>query len=86
MALSTGRSARGRSLSDHDGTACDLRITLRLRLDGAGDKTQRAYGGNRCRANQLMPVHVCTKGPGDFRYSFLILSSANKVSAPIVIV
>jgi hypothetical protein len=35
-------------------------------------------------ARRTLRRHACTNGPGDFRYLFLIASSAQYVSAPIV--
>jgi hypothetical protein len=60
-----------------------LRILLRLRMKHRGDEPDRAQRGDA--GEKAVAVHTGTKGPGDFRYWFLIASSDQSVSAPIVI-
>ena len=86
VALGAGRSAGGCALRDDHGATLGIsRMASALSLD-QGDDPERAEHSGRPHKKEGAEGHPCTKGPGDFRYFVLIASSAQYVSAPIVIV
>jgi hypothetical protein len=70
---------------DHGSTLGISRVASALSLD-QGDDPERGKHSGRPHKKEAGEGHACTKGPGDFRYFVLIASSAQYVSAPIVIV
>ena len=84
VTLGAGRSAGRRALRDNDRAPRNLTAVLRLRLHDANDEAERTERGDRPRGKKPVLAHACTRGPGDFRYLFLIASIAQSVAAPMV--
>jgi hypothetical protein len=84
MTLGTGWRAVRRALRRDHGAVLGIGLTcsaahLRRRIPGHAD----VYSARRSNIKETAGDHICTNGPGAFRYWFLIASRAQYVSAPI---
>ena len=71
-----GGGAGCRALRDDDGAVLGVGLAACALSLHESDNAERAEHGGRPRKKEAAEGHAGTKGPGDFRYLFLIASSA----------
>jgi hypothetical protein len=79
MTLGTGRNTSANALRRDHSASCAVRLARRRFCRKSTTAEADVKDGNGCEAgkrDEAPTAHACTKGPGAFRYLFLIASSA----------